>query len=208
MLDEQWLRLENPYREANILLLTMDHVDRVKLFAIGDEEHAINPVHAQEVEPMVIRQPPFVAHPDDIPELAKQAQSPKPRVLKESQSKLAEAQRADKALRPIFAWVEKRECRLPGKQRKLFESWIKHYLLQDGLLYKRVQIEKDEQPIAVLVVPTEMRMTIMQSFHDASRHCGHTKTWSQLQKRFYWEGCHKEVKSYCRACQFCFSLSE
>ena len=44
----------------------------------------------------------------------------------------------------------------------------------------------------------------MQSFHDASGHCGHTKTWSQLQKRFYWEGCHKEVKSYCRACQFCF----
>jgi hypothetical protein len=29
------------------------------------------------------------------------------------------------------------------------------------------------------------RLTIMQSFHDASGHCGHTKTWSQLKKRFY-----------------------
>jgi hypothetical protein len=176
MLDEQFLRLENPDREANILLLTMDHADRVKLFAIGEEEPAIYPVQAQEVKPMVIRQQPFVAHPDDIPELAKQAQSPKPRVLKEAQSELAEAKRADKALRPIFAWVEKRECPLHGKQRKSFENWVKHYLLQDGLLYKSIQIEKDEQPIAVLV-PTEMRMTIMQSFHDATGHCGHTKTW-------------------------------
>ncbi len=49
MLDEQLLRLENPDREANILLLTMDHIDRVKLFAIGEEELAINPVQAQEV---------------------------------------------------------------------------------------------------------------------------------------------------------------
>jgi hypothetical protein len=146
MLDEQLLRLENPDREANILLLTMDHVDRVKLFAIGDEEPATNPVQAKEVEPMVLRQKPFVAQPDDIPELAKQAQSPKPRVLKEAQSKLAEAQRADKALRPIFAWVEKRECPLHGKKWKSFENWVKHYLLQDGLLYKSIQIEKDEQP--------------------------------------------------------------
>ncbi len=107
----------------------MDHVDRVKLFAIGDEEPAINPVQAQEVEPMVIRQQPFVAHSDDIPELAKQAQRPKPRVLKEAQSKLAEAQRADKALRPIFAWVEKRECPLHGKQRKSFGKWVKSIAL-------------------------------------------------------------------------------
>jgi hypothetical protein len=55
MLDEQLLRLENPDREANILLLTMDHIDQVKLFAIGDEEPPINPVQVQEVEPMVIR---------------------------------------------------------------------------------------------------------------------------------------------------------
>jgi hypothetical protein len=66
---------------------------------------------------MAIRQPSFVAHPDDIPELARQAQSSKSRVLKEAQIKLAEAQRADIALRPIYAWVEKRECQLFGKQR-------------------------------------------------------------------------------------------
>ncbi len=105
---------------------------------------------------------------------------------------------------PDIPNLEKRECRLHGKQRRSFENWVKHYLLQDELLYKSIQIEKEEQPITVLVVPTEMRMPIMQSFHDASGHCSHTKTWSQLQKRFYWEGCHIEVKSYCWACQFCF----
>jgi hypothetical protein len=56
-------------------------------FAIGDEAPAINPEQAQAVEPIAVRQPPFVAYPDDILELAKQAQSPKPRVLKEAQSK-------------------------------------------------------------------------------------------------------------------------
>jgi hypothetical protein len=71
-----------------------------------------------------MRQPPFVAYPDDIPELAKQAQSPKPRVLKEAENKLAEVQRADKALRPIFAWVEKREYGLRGNQRKSIENWV------------------------------------------------------------------------------------
>jgi hypothetical protein len=44
----------------------MDHIDQVKLFATGDEEPAINPVQAQEVEPMVIRQPPLVMR--DYPE--------------------------------------------------------------------------------------------------------------------------------------------
>jgi hypothetical protein len=40
--------------------------------------------------------------------------------------------KADKALRPIFWVVEKRECRLHGKRWKSFEGWAKHYLLQDG----------------------------------------------------------------------------
>ncbi len=89
MLDEQVLRLENPDREASILLLTIYHSGQVKLFAIGDEASAINPVQAQAVEPIAITQPPFVAYPEDFPELAKQAQSLKPLVLKEAQSKLA-----------------------------------------------------------------------------------------------------------------------
>ncbi len=74
----------------------------------------------------------------------------------------------------------------------------------DCYTLKNIKIENDEQPIAVLVVPTEMRMTILQSFHDASGHCGHTKTWFQLQKRYHLEGYHKKVKSYCRARQLCF----
>ncbi len=170
----------------------MDHSDRIKLFAVA--QLTLNKLQRWRVEPIVVRQPPMYLTLR-IYQNRQNRHSPKPRVLKEERSKLAEAQSADKALRPIFAWAEKRECRLYGKPWKPFESWVKHYLLQYGLLSKSIWIGKDEQPIAVIVVPIEMRMTIVQPFHVAYWHCGHTMTWSQLQNDFIGKVATKKFSS-------------
>jgi hypothetical protein len=56
--------------------MTKDHSDRVKLFVIGDVEPAIDPEQAKAVEPLVVRQPPFEAYTDDMPELEKTSAKP------------------------------------------------------------------------------------------------------------------------------------
>ncbi|XP_077283285.1 uncharacterized protein LOC143909251 [Arctopsyche grandis] len=79
----------------------------------------------------------------------------------------------------------------------------KGYLLTQGVLYRLNPDTEVEEP--QLVVPVNMRGTIMKELHDAPTdgHTGTARTISKVQQRYYFPGMRKYIADYVRTCVEC-----
>ena len=57
------------------------------------------------------------------------------------------------------------------------------------------------------VIPSNLRKDILHELHtkETAGHLGVNKTLERVKDRFYWPGCTKDVKDWCRACDLCAS---
>lgn len=87
---------------------------------------------------------------------------------------------------------------------KTIHHYIKHFRLQDGLLYYSTIIGDDYNRI---VVPphSDVIRKLMRTAHEipAAGHFGFLKTYERLNKLFYWPHMLKSIKKYCQRCLTC-----
>lgn len=58
-----------------------------------------------------------------------------------------------------------------------------------------------------LVMPSSLRNNVLQELHteETAGHLGINKTLGRVKQRFYWPGCTKDVRDWCRLCNLCAS---
>ena len=78
------------------------------------------------------------------------------------------------------------------------------YSLQEGILYQRV-IEGGQsfQVIYVPKMPESFIQSILQTAHNKSGHNGFPRTYSAIQRLYYWKGIKEDVLQHCRNCYMC-----
>ena len=82
------------------------------------------------------------------------------------------------------------------------------YFRQDGLLYRRYSPpgrDSDELSVDQLVLPKQLRPTVLKLAHDIpmAGHLGKKKTADRVLQRFYWPGVYHDVQDHCRTCSQC-----
>ena len=87
-----------------------------------------------------------------------------------------------------------------------------NFFRRDGLLYRRYSppgADSDAHDIEQLVLPTELRPTVLKLAHDVpmAGHLGKKKTTDRILNRFYWPGLFRDVEEHCRSCGQCQKLS-
>ena len=78
------------------------------------------------------------------------------------------------------------------------------YNLQEGVLYRRViKGGQSFQVIYVPKTPESLIQVILQTAHDESGHNGFPRTYSAIQRLYYWKGIKEDVLQHCRNCYTC-----
>lgn len=123
-----------------------------------------------------------------------------------SHSELYEKQRTDPTLQEVIHQLESGE-KVPLTARKelpeipLLLRELNKLELIDGILY-RIRYE-NEQPSYQLVLPTELRQTVLHSLHNDMGHLGVERTLDLARTRFYWPRMAVDVENKIKTCGRC-----
>ncbi|PIK44894.1 hypothetical protein BSL78_18232 [Apostichopus japonicus] len=58
-------------------------------------------------------------------------------------------------------------------------------------------------PVKQFVVPSSLKVRVLQGLHDQAGHFGATRTLALIQERFYWPNMRSDVQNYCAECERC-----
>lgn len=91
---------------------------------------------------------------------------------------------------------------LTDTQRRSFKAKAKHYLLINGLLYKRNR-KNPQRPLRVIKI-SEMEM-ILYSFHEdpLAGHFGYNETFRAISERYFWPQMGNDIKRHVQSCDTC-----
>ncbi len=128
-----------------------------------------------------------------------------------SASELADLQKQDPVLGKVIAWfdTEERPTRdeVAGESPAVRYYWLSwdQLVLEQGILYRRWDSPEGPSTFLKLVVPEKLQETVLQSGHDSitSAHLGVKKTYSKLQKKFFWYQLKTSVSEWIRKCAKC-----
>ncbi len=127
-------------------------------------------------------------------------------VLHHLSKDLGDKQRANPVLREVMSHLELGEKPPPTVRKELpgllyfLREWNR-LELKDGVLYRR---RKDKDSIIYqLVLPEELRSSVMSSLHDSMGHMGMERTLDLVRARFYWPKMAADVEQKIRTCGRC-----
>ncbi|XP_076457318.1 uncharacterized protein LOC143291362 [Babylonia areolata] len=114
-----------------------------------------------------------------------------------SPEKLKELQQSDSTLKKLFEKV--------GQSKEESSGVIISFVMRDDLLYRRVASEKSDSVSWQLVVPENLRESVLIAAHDSvfGGHMANNSTFKRIQPFFFWPGYMSSVKHYCRSCHIC-----
>lgn len=123
-----------------------------------------------------------------------------------SHPQLREKQRADSSLREVIHQMETSEKIPPMVREELPEiplllRELNKLELVEGILYRKRQ--DNEQTSYQLVLPEELRPTVLQSLHDDMGHMGIDRTLDLARTRFYWPKMTADVEHKIKTCGRC-----
>ena len=127
---------------------------------------------------------------------------------------LRASQIADDDLKKIITWKESCHSRPAWKDVSIENKPVKTYWsqwdrlsLRNGVLCRRWESEAGDEVRWQFVIPSNLRNDILHELHtrETAGHLGVNKTLERVKERFYWPGCTKDVKDWCRACDLCAS---
>jgi transposase InsO family protein len=117
-------------------------------------------------------------------------------------------QQKDPTLQRFLHYWDKQE-HPDAKQRKLETRPVLALLrqrdkliLKQGLLYRKVQDPQLGQ-LDQLVLPVNLKDSVIRSLHDQMGHQGLERTLQLIRKRCYWPGMHAEVEKWVKDCERC-----
>jgi transposase InsO family protein len=111
---------------------------------------------------------------------------------------MSRAQLADENLAPVIKAL-KEEKPLPTNSA----PGLRKAFIRNGLLYRKFQLSSSSSAKTQLVIPSNMKATILQQLHDNNGHLGLRKTTESVKERFYWPGYEQEIEKWVRECQQC-----
>ncbi|XP_070207867.1 uncharacterized protein [Littorina saxatilis] len=111
--------------------------------------------------------------------------------------KLKQIQKEDVHLQGLFIKVSQP----PAETDNDGES----FSIRDGLLYRRILSKRSQKVTWQLVVPTDLRESVLIAAHDGlfGGHMGAGSTFKKIAPFFFWPGYRRDVKKYCRSCTIC-----
>lgn len=115
-------------------------------------------------------------------------------------------QRADSTLRAVIEHLESGDMPSPSLRQELpsLGLWLREWRRlesRNGVLYRLRQEhgEKTHQ----LVLPIELRATVLKSLHDDLGHLGIERTLDLVRSRFYWPRMSSDVEQKIKTCERC-----
>lgn len=123
-----------------------------------------------------------------------------------SDLELQEKQNADPSIREVIHQLESGEKVPPTVREELPEiplllRELNKLELINGILYRTRHDNK--QPSYQLVLPAELRSTVLQSLHDRMGHMGIERTLDLARTRFYWPRMAADVENKVKTCGRC-----
>ncbi|KAI7804787.1 hypothetical protein IRJ41_020325 [Triplophysa rosa] len=122
-----------------------------------------------------------------------------------SEEGLADQQRADPELRDVLECLESGEKPLARtSQSPTMAVWIREWNkleVKNGVLYRK-RMDKGRE-ISQLVLPNDLRETVLTSLHDDMGHLGLDRTLDLLRSRFYWPKMAAAVETKVKTCERC-----
>ena len=131
-----------------------------------------------------------------------------------STAELRKAQLADDNIAPLIRWKEVDQGRPDWAEVAPQSPTVKCYWAQwdrltliDGVLHRRWESVAGDKEHWQLLGPKDLKDAILREVHDApaAGHLGAKKTLGRLRDRFYWRGCDRDVRRWCRQCDLCSS---
>ena len=128
------------------------------------------------------------------------------------QTKLAQAQRDDKVIGIVYAWVQSGQRPANHEaghlSRELRVYWAKfNLLLRDRqILYLKQFDETTETYASKAIVPASLHLDVVRAMHaqpGAGGHFSAKKTIAKVTARFFWIGLQQDVTTIVRACETC-----
>ena len=88
--------------------------------------------------------------------------------------------------------------------KSLWSQWPR-LKLENDIVVRRWDVFRMNMVIWQAIIPLKHRRAVLRYAHDikASGHLGIKKTYSKIQQRYYWPGCHNDVKVYVAGCEKC-----
>jgi len=111
--------------------------------------------------------------------------------------RIKEAQHKDPYLATVIKAVELGESP-PGLTRQKNKIFLK-----DGVLCRRFRESSTTPAITQILIPIDLRPTILQQLHNCAGHLGMKKTLGKLRERYYWPGYEADTEAWVRECKEC-----
>ena len=91
---------------------------------------------------------------------------------------------------------------LTNEKRRSFKAKARHYLLINGILYKRNR-KNPQRPLRV-IKQSEVEM-ILYSFHEdpLAGHFGYNETYRAISERYFWPQMGTDIKRHVQSCDIC-----
>ena len=95
----------------------------------------------------------------------------------------------------------------PNVKKKL-EINKEYYQLLDGILihlFQNTAKKKttDERFIMQVALPSKLRKSLLEQFHDNNGHFGMKKTFGAIQTKYFWPHMYQDIADYVRSCENC-----
>ena len=129
-------------------------------------------------------------------------------------AELRKAQLADDQIGIVVQWKEAEEGRPEWPSVVSYSPTVKSYCaqwdwlsLREGVLYRRWESVSGDKEHWQLIVPQSLKDDVLRQVHDSptAAHLGKKKTLGRLRERFFWSGCDRDVRRWCRECDLCAS---
>ena len=77
------------------------------------------------------------------------------------------------------------------------------YFMDNGTLMRNVQMPNRPDGFKVLVLPQNLRETVLDQYHEKLGHIGRHKMFDLLRQRFYWAHMYEDIRLWTAACLPC-----
>ncbi|KAJ8286180.1 hypothetical protein GJAV_G00035430 [Gymnothorax javanicus] len=123
-----------------------------------------------------------------------------------SEADLRDKQRADQCIRHVISQIERGEKSPPTLRKELpdvpllLREWNR-LTLRNDILYRTRQ--KEGTTLYQLVLPEDLRDTVLMSLHDHMGHMGIERTLDLVRARFYWPKMASDIEKKVNTCDRC-----
>ena len=80
--------------------------------------------------------------------------------------------------------------------------------MENGLLYRRIQLKDHDEDLYQFVVPTKYRTLALELLHDKFGHLEIDRTTTLCTGRFFWPKMADEVRRYIQNCEHCIRFKQ